>query len=83
LVAKQWFGAPQNELWSALGLPRTNLHEALSRAGKLCKPYIRHWLKNVWMEFDRINLTDIVNHSKKAHIDRKASKGASAVSAMG
>jgi len=35
--------------------------------------YIRHWLKNVWMEFDRINLTDIVGHSKNAHIDRKAS----------
>jgi hypothetical protein len=35
--------------------------------------YVRHWLKNVWMEFDRINLTDLVGYSKDAHIDRKAS----------
>jgi hypothetical protein len=35
--------------------------------------YIRHWLKNVWLEFDRVNLTDLIGHSKAAHIDRKAS----------
>jgi hypothetical protein len=36
--------------------------------------YIRHWLSNVWTEFDRINLTDIVGHSNAANIDRKARK---------
>jgi hypothetical protein len=35
--------------------------------------YVRHWLKNVWAEFDRVNLTDIVGHSKAARINRKAS----------
>ena len=35
--------------------------------------YVRHWLKNVWMEFDRINLTDLVGYGKDAQIDRKAS----------
>ena len=34
--------------------------------------YVRHWLKNVWKEFDRINLTDLVG-SSGGHIDRKAS----------
>jgi len=28
---------------------------------------------NVWMEFDRIKLTDIVGSSKSARIERKAS----------
>jgi hypothetical protein len=35
--------------------------------------YIRHWLKNVWTEFDRIDLVDLVGHSKNVRIDRKAS----------
>ena len=35
--------------------------------------YVRHWLTNVWMEFDRINLTDLVGSSKSARIERKAS----------
>jgi hypothetical protein len=34
--------------------------------------YVRHWLQNVWMEFDRVNLTDLVGHSKAERIDRKA-----------
>jgi hypothetical protein len=35
--------------------------------------YVRHWLTNVWREFDRINLTDLVGSSKSARIERKAS----------
>jgi hypothetical protein len=35
--------------------------------------YVRHWLTNVWREFDRIMLTDLVGSSKSARIDRKAS----------
>ena len=34
--------------------------------------YVRHWLKNVWMGFDRINLTDFVGFDG-VHMDRKAS----------
>jgi hypothetical protein len=35
--------------------------------------YVRHWLMNVWREFDRIKLTDLVGSSKSARIERKAS----------
>jgi hypothetical protein len=35
--------------------------------------YVRHWLMNVWREFDRIELTDLVGSSKSARIERKAS----------
>ena len=35
--------------------------------------YVRHWLTNVWREFDRINLTDLVGSSKGTRIERKAS----------
>jgi hypothetical protein len=35
--------------------------------------YVRHWLTNVWREFDRINLTDLVGSSKGVRIERKAS----------
>lgn len=35
--------------------------------------YVRHWLTNVWREFDRIGLTDLVGSSKSARIERKAS----------
>ena len=35
--------------------------------------YVRHWLMNVWQEFDRIKLTDLVGSSKSARIERKAS----------
>jgi hypothetical protein len=35
--------------------------------------YVRHWLTNVWREFDRINLTDLVGSNKSARIERKAS----------
>ena len=34
--------------------------------------YVRHWLMNVWQEFDRIKLTDLVGSSKSARIERKA-----------
>lgn len=35
--------------------------------------YVRHWLANVWREFDRIKLIDLVDSSKNARIDRQAS----------
>jgi hypothetical protein len=35
--------------------------------------YVRHWLTNVWREFDRIKLIDLVGSSKSARIERKAS----------
>jgi hypothetical protein len=35
--------------------------------------YVRHWLTNVWSEFDRIKLADLVGVSKNARIERKAS----------
>ena len=28
--------------------------------------YVRHWLANVWSEYDRIKLTDIVGSTKAA-----------------
>jgi len=28
--------------------------------------YVRHWLANVWSEYDRIKLTDIVGSAKPA-----------------
>jgi hypothetical protein len=34
--------------------------------------YVRHWLTNVWNEFDRIKLADLVG-VKGAHIEKKAS----------
>jgi hypothetical protein len=34
--------------------------------------YVRHWLTNVWREFDRIKLTDLVGSSKSARIERRA-----------
>jgi hypothetical protein len=35
--------------------------------------YVRHWLANVWSEFDRIKLTDIVA-SKEKGSSRSSSK---------
>jgi hypothetical protein len=35
--------------------------------------YVRHWLGNIWGEYDRIKLTDLVGFSKSARIERKAS----------
>ena len=36
--------------------------------------YVHHWLTNVWREFDRIGLTDLVSSSGSARIDRKLAK---------
>src|ERR1700751_112182 len=35
--------------------------------------YVRHWLTNVWSEFDRIKLTDLVGVGKNMGIERKPS----------
>ena len=34
--------------------------------------YVRHWLGNVWAEYDRIKLTDIVGAKPKRRRDRPA-----------
>ncbi len=31
----------------------------------MLRGYVRHWLGNVWGEFDRIKLTDIVGKERK------------------
>ena len=36
--------------------------------------YVRHWLANVWSEFDRIKLTDIVGKEKEKAADKPAAK---------
>jgi hypothetical protein len=33
-------------------------------AADVLRGYVRHWLMNVWKEFDRIKLTDLVGSSK-------------------
>jgi hypothetical protein len=35
--------------------------------------YVRHWLTNVWSEFDRIKLTGLIGADKSANLERKAS----------
>ena len=33
--------------------------------------YVRHWLANVWSEFDRIKLTDLVGAGKSERAQRR------------
>lgn len=35
--------------------------------------YVRHWLKHVWSEFDRIKLAGLIGVDKSANLERKAS----------
>ncbi len=42
--------------------------------------YVRHWLGNVWAEYDRIKLTDIVARSRRAAAAQKVQAPVAAVS---
>jgi len=39
------------------------LHDEVANYSFVLRGYVRHWLANVWSEFDRIRLTDIVGSS--------------------
>jgi hypothetical protein len=49
------------------------VHDEAADYSFVLRGYVRHWLTNVWREFDRIKLTDLVGSSKSARIERKAS----------
>ncbi len=40
----------------------------------MLRGYVRHWLSNVWGEFDRIKLTEIVGKDAKDTKDKANSK---------
>src|SRR5579872_2481897 len=42
------------------------LHDEAANYSFVLRGYVRHWLANVWSEFDRIKLTDIVGSAKPA-----------------
>jgi len=41
-------------------------HDEAANYSFVLRGYVRHWLANVWSEFDRIKLTDIVGSTKPA-----------------
>lgn len=49
-------------------------HDEPTNNSFVLRGYVRHWLANVWSEFDRIKLTDIVG-SKDARASNKLSGG--------
>jgi hypothetical protein len=42
------------------------VHDEAANYSFVLRGYVRHWLANVWSEFDRIKLTDIVGSGKAA-----------------
>jgi hypothetical protein len=42
------------------------IHDEAANYSFVLRGYVRHWLANVWSEFDRIKLTDIVGSGKAA-----------------
>ena len=40
------------------------IHHAAANYSFVLRGYVRHWLANVWSEYDRIKLTDIVGSTK-------------------
>ena len=40
------------------------IHDEAENYSFVLRGYVRHWLANVWSEFDRIKLTDIVGSGK-------------------
>jgi len=40
------------------------IHDEAANHSFVLRGYVRHWLANVWTEFDRIKLTDIVGKEK-------------------
>jgi hypothetical protein len=47
-------------------------HDEAANYSFVLRGYVRHWLANVWSEYDRIKLTDIVGSSAKAAAPRQA-----------
>jgi hypothetical protein len=47
-------------------------HDETENYSFVLRGYVRHWLANVWSEFDRIKLTDIVGSKDPKE---KASRG--------
>src|SRR5713226_3933482 len=43
-------------------------HDEAANYSFVLRGYVRHWLANVWSEFDRIKLTDLVGSTKGARI---------------
>src|SRR6266550_4052334 len=44
------------------------VHDEAANYSFVLRGYVRHWLANVWSEYDRIKLTDIVGSGKAARI---------------
>jgi hypothetical protein len=42
------------------------LNDEAANYSFVLRGYVRHWLANVWSEFDRIKLTDLVSSGKAA-----------------
>ena len=42
------------------------IHDEAANYSFVLRGYVRHWLANVWSEFDRIKLTDLVGSGKSA-----------------
>ena len=40
------------------------VHDEAANYSFVLRGYVRHWLANVWSEFDRIKLTDLVGSGK-------------------
>jgi hypothetical protein len=40
------------------------IHDEAANYSFVLRGYVRHWLANVWSEYDRIKLTDIVGSTK-------------------
>ncbi len=42
------------------------VHDEAANYSFVLRGYVRHWLANVWSEFDRIKLTELVNSKEKS-----------------
>jgi hypothetical protein len=42
------------------------VHDEAANYSFVLRGYVRHWLANVWSEFDRIKLTDLVNDKPRS-----------------
>jgi len=51
---------------SSNSLPTRDLNDEAANYSFVLRGYVRHWLANVWSEFDRIKLTDLVSSGKAA-----------------
>ena len=53
-------------------------HDEAANYSFVLRGYVRHWLANVWSEFDRIKLTDLVGAAKPVAAQRRKIIAASA-----